>query len=343
MKRYVYNEETLTYEEMEVPRWRFIGSIVLRAVLALGLFVGFFVLYLDVLKLELPKTMVLKRRNEAWQAKMEVLDRDMDRCDAILGGIEDRDDEVYRSIFGMDPVPAEEKASGFGGANRYEYLGQYGANESLKRTTRRLDGLLKRAYLQSISLDEVAKVSKQAGDMPSCIPSIPPILPQPGTYRLSSSYGYRSDPLSRRYAFHEGQDFASHTGNPVYATGDGTVETVRYQFRGYGNEIVIDHGYGYKTRYAHLRTTEVAIGMRVHRGDRIGTLGNTGKSTGPHLHYEVLFKGSPIDPMNFMDLSMSVSEYKAMVEARKAADPAGKPTVAGLSERQKKQKSNGRR
>lgn len=343
MKRYVYNEETLTYEEMEVPRWRFIGSLVVRALLALALVFGFFVLYLDVLKLELPKTMILKRRNEAWQAKFELLDRDMDRCDAILSGIEDRDDEVYRSIFGMDPVPAEVRSSGFGGTNRYEYLNRYGANESLKGTTRRLDILLKRAYLQSVSLDEVSKVSKQAGDMPSCIPSVPPIVPQTGSYRLSSPYGYRSDPISRRFAFHEGQDFASHTGNPVYATGDGTVEVVRYQFRGYGNEIVIDHGYGYKTRYAHLKTTEVVAGMRVRRGDRIGTLGNTGKSTGPHLHYEILFKGSPIDPLNFMDLSMNVSEYKAMTAAREAERASARPSVSSMSRRQKKQKSNGRK
>ena len=179
--------------------------------------------------------------------------------------------------------------------------------------------------------------------MPSCIPSVPPILPQTGSYKLSSSFGYRSDPVYGRSAFHEGQDFASHKGNPVYATGDGIVEKVRYQYHGYGNEIIIDHGYGYRTRYAHLQSTLVVEGERIHRGDRIGTVGNTGKSTGPHLHYEVLFKGRPIDPMNFMDMTMPVAEYKTMVSEREAARAMTRQSVADLSKRQKKLKANVRK
>ena len=155
--------------------------------------------------------------------------------------------------------------------------------------------------------------------MISSVPTVPPILQKKGTFYLSSSFGYRSDPLYGDSRRHQGQDFASTIGNPVYATGDAVVEKVTYQYRGYGNEIVLDHGYGYETRYAHLNTIEVAEGMKVHRGDRIGTVGNTGKSTGPHLHYEVVYRGGRVNPMNYMDINMPVEEYEAMVNRRREA------------------------
>jgi len=337
MKRYVYNKETLNYEEMELPKWQFYGGVVLRGVAAVGIVIGFLWFYLDVLGWDLPKTALLKKKNAALQARMEVMNRNIDRCESILEGIEGRDDEVYRSVFGMDAVPQEERESGFGGKNRYEYLDSYGADESLKLTTRRLDNLLKRAYVRSLSFDEVGKVVKQAGDMPSCIPKVPPVLPSPGNYRLTSTYGYRSDPISGRPSFHSGVDLACHKGTPVYSTGDGVVEVVGYQFRGYGNEIVINHGYGYRTHYAHLKDSRVGVGTHVCRGDRIGSVGNSGKSTGSHLHYEVLFRGSPIDPMNFMDFEMPVGEYRAMVDRREAENALKPQSVASLVERRNKQ------
>src|SRR5574344_704082 len=121
-----------------------------------------------------------------------------------------------------------------------------------------------------------------------------------------------------------GQDFATKRGNPVYVTGGGVVEKANFQFNGYGNEIVVNHGYGYETRYAHLNTIEVTEGMKLQRGDRIGTVGATGKSTGSHLHYEVIYRGNRVNPLNYMDLSMPESEYRAMIEKRSAESPRGK-------------------
>jgi murein DD-endopeptidase MepM/ murein hydrolase activator NlpD len=132
-------------------------------------------------------------------------------------------------------------------------------------------------------------------------------------------------------------------GNPVYATGDGVVEKVDFKYTGYGNEVVIDHGFGYKTRYAHLNTIDVGVGQVLKRGDRIGEIGKSGKVTGPHLHYEVVFKGSQINPMSFMDMEMPVEEYRAMIGKRSAAAVGGPPpSAASMSERQKKQGTNGR-
>jgi len=149
--------------------------------------------------------------------------------------------------------------------------------------------------------------------MASCIPAIPPVNPDPSTYRLSSGFGYRSDPFTGRSKRHTGVDFALKPGNPIYATGDGVVESVKYEFFGYGNHVLIDHGFGYKTRYAHLKSISVVEGMKVKRGECIGESGNSGRSSGPHLHYEVIYKDKHINPANYYDLSITTDEYAEMV------------------------------
>lgn len=320
MARWRYNPKTLSYELLKEPKvlkhLRSIGFVVLAA----GLVVMYFWLYLDVFGWDLPKTARLKKEHAAWQAKIDVINRHLDNYEEILGGIEDRDDDVYRSIYGLNPVPAEVKNAGFGGVNRYEYLDRFGADQDLMNTVRRLDVLTKRTSVQSMALDEVSSIAVHAGDMIACVPAVPPIMPSPGTFHISSSFGYRTDPVYGGREFHRGQDIAAEKGVPVYATGDGVVELANFHFGGYGNEVMIDHGYGYKTHYAHLSAISVSPGMKVTRGDCIGAVGNSGKSTGPHLHYEVIYMGKYLNPMTFMDLNMNVDEYKAMVDKRKAED-----------------------
>ena len=317
MKRYVFNPISLQYETREGSRAVRVVRF-LAAAVAAGLLCWLYIwLYTSVFGLDLPKTALLKRENARWQARMQVLGRQLDIYEGTLRGIEERDDKVYRSIFGLNEIPEEVKAAGFGGATRYDYLDRFGADPGLKRTMRRLDVLTKRCYVQSLALDEVHTTAGTAGDMVSHIPAVPPILPDKRRYHLSSPFGYRTDPVYGVRRFPSGQDFAADKGYPVYATGDGVVETVRFQFSGYGNEVVIDHGFGYKTRYAHLNSTEVAPGMKLKRGDPVGTVGRSGKATGPHLHYEVLYKGNQINPYDFMDLSMPVEEYQAMIRQRR--------------------------
>ena len=295
--------------------------------------VFWFWLYLYVFHFELPKTVMLRRNNLEWQAKMDVIDSRLDRCEVALGGIEDRNDDVYRSIFGMNPIPRELKFSGLGGRNRYSFLDEEDASQALKAVSLRADTLLKRAYVQTKALDEVGVNSKKAGDMVSCIPAVPPILPKKGSYHISSPFGYRADPIHGYGRFHEGIDLASDRGNPVYATGNGVVVKVDFKFTGYGNEVVIDHGFGYKTRFAHLSTVCVGLGQHLCRGDQIGELGNSGKSTGPHLHYEVLYKGAPVNPFNFMDLGMTVEEYEAMTAGRRQATGSSQPSYDDILKR----------
>lgn len=326
MAKWAYNPETLLYEPQNESKGLKVLRTVLLVIAAPALVYLYFWLYTTVFGFELPKTAILRRQNARYQAKIELLNRQMDICEETIAGIEERDDHVYRSIYGLGDIPEELKNSGLGGANRYGYLDELGANSALKSSIRRADMLTKRSYLQSKSLDEVGQLARDAGDMVACVPSVPPICPEKGKYHLSSPFGGRTDPVYGGFEYHSGQDIATHRGNPVYATGDGVVAVAEFNFRGYGNEVVIDHGYGYKSHYAHLNTIEVADGMVVHRGERIGTVGSSGKSTGCHLHYEVIYRGSFVNPMNFMDMDMPVDEFKAMVREREASSSHGKRT-----------------
>lgn len=288
------------------PLLFFAASLVMAAL--------YFWIYVSVLGLELPKTALLKKKNAEWSSRIEVLNRQLDSYEEALGALQMRDDDIYRSIFGMDEIPAEVRNAGFGGVNRYAHYDDLDEDGLLKNTAIRLDVLTKKTYVQSRSFDEVALLSKRAGDMAMCIPAIPPVNPDPSVYRLSSGFGYRSDPIYGRSAFHKGVDFAMNPGNPVYSTGDGVVESVKFEFFGYGNQVVIDHGFGYKTRYAHLKAVGVVEGMKIKRGECIGQSGNSGKSSGPHLHYEVIYKDRPVNPANYYDLSITPEEYATMVQ-----------------------------
>lgn len=324
-KKYIFNSRTLTYEVKKRSRTSRIFKSAMMFAASLGLAVLYFWLYTSVLGLELPKTALLKKKNAEWCSKMEVMNRQLDSHEDALTSLQMRDDDIYRSIFGMNEIPLEVRNAGFGGVNRYAHYDGMDQNGLLKSTAVRIDVLTKKTYVQSKSFDEVALLSKRAGDMASCIPAIPPVNPDPTKYRLSSGFGYRVDPVYGRTAMHTGVDFALKPGNPVYSTGDGVVESVSFEFFGYGNHVVIDHGFGYKTRYAHMKNIGVVEGMKVKRGECIGESGNSGKSTGPHLHYEVIYKGRHVNPSNYYDLTITPEEFSTMVQ--NTADMSEKLTL----------------
>ena len=314
MANYVFNPITLQYEVREEPRYAKYVRTGLSILVAGGLCFLYFWLYTSVLGWDLPKTARLKKENAMWQSKIALAERQLDICEETLQGIEERDDHVYRSIFGMNVIPDEVKDAK--------------PDPQADPLTSRINSLTKRAYVQSMALDEVYGIALTAGDMVSHIPAVPPILPKSGSYRMASPFGYRVDPVYGGTRFHAGQDFAADVGYPVYVTGDGVVEKVNYGFTGYGNEIIIDHGFGYRTRYAHLSRIDVAKGMKVTRGDQIGAVGKTGKATGPHLHYEVIYKGNAINPYSYMNLDMTVEEYIAMITRRREeSGPKTKSTL----------------
>ncbi len=313
-KRYVFNSKTLSYEVKKRSRKsRLFKSLTLFAV-SLGMAVFYFWLYAYVLGLDLPKTALLKKMNALWCSRVEMLNRKLDESSDALTSLQMRDDDIYRSIFGMNEIPSEVRNAGFGGVNRYAHYDDVDPNGLLKKTAVRIDVLTKKTFVQSKSFDEVAQLSRRAGEMASCIPAIPPMNPDSKKYRFTSQFGYRRDPFTGRSKRHTGVDFAMKPGNPIYSTGDGVVESVKFELFGYGNQVVIDHGFGYKTRYAHLKSVGVAEGMKVKRGECIGLSGNSGRSSGPHLHYEVLYRDSHVNPANYFDLSITPEEYATMVQ-----------------------------
>ena len=242
--KYIFNFKTLMYEEERESKasnvWRsvaFFASTIVMAML-------YFWIYTSVLGLESPKTILLKKTNDRWCSKVEVMNSNLDKYQSTLEALELRDDDIYRSIFGMNEISSEVRNAGFGGVNRYGWLEEVDRDGLLRKTVIRLDVLTKKSYVQSKSFDEVALLSKRAGDMASCIPAIPPVSTDKSKYRLSSTFGYRTDPFTKKTKLHSGVDFAMKPGNPVYSTGDGVVESVSFEFFGYGNSIVIDHGFG---------------------------------------------------------------------------------------------------
>ena len=268
-----------------------------------------FLLYIwisvSVLHTDLPKTAILRRSNADWNSRMDRMAGNLDRCEEILSMLEVRDNKIYRSVYGLDEIPQAVRLSGLGGENRYAAL----EGTSLKDIATRLDILEKRVYIQSKSFDDVSMLQKTAGDMAAHIPAIPPMSPEKGSFHLSSPFGFRSDPLLGFTKRHTGMDFACPPGNPIYATGDGVVSKVAHDKGGYGNHVIVDHGFGYKTRYAHMSSTEVELGQKVSRGDFLGYSGRSGRITGPHLHYEVLYRKDYVNPALYMDLDMDPKDY----------------------------------
>jgi len=284
-------------------------------VLAAGvlLFVLFMTVHVWVLGKDLPKTAVLRRRNADWQSRLELLVARVDRDEEVMSLLEMRDDRIYRSVYGMDEIPAAVRNAGIGGNNRYPQLSTLDRGHILRRTALRLDGLEKRAVVQSKSYDDIFAMAQVAGDKAAHIPAIPPMSTAPGTYQLSSPFGYRSDPINGTSKMHNGMDFSCNPGNPIYATGDGTVILVESDFYGYGNHIEVDHGFGYVSRYSHLSDMFAYVGQKVRRGDCIALSGKSGRVTGPHLHYEVMYRNEFVNPAGYMDLSISPEDYDAMV------------------------------
>lgn len=284
-------------------------QLLMSFLVGVSLFIFYMWLYVSVLGADLPKTAILKLQNAIWSTRMDQMSKQLDRYDELLSLMEMRDNRIYRSVYGLDEIPEAVRGSGLGGEYRYAAL----EGTTLLDIVRRLDVLEKRAYIQSRSFDDVAVVQHTAGDMATHVPAIPPMNTDPSTYRMSSPFGYRSDPLLGFTKRHTGMDFACPPGNPIYATGDGVVVLAKYDHSGYGRHVEIDHGFGYVTRYAHMSRLDVEEGQAVKRGDCIGLSGRSGRITGPHLHYEVIYRNNYVNPAFYMDLDMPSKDYMEMV------------------------------
>jgi len=311
--KYYYDSENLAYRKIITKkRWKF--GFVMLFLIASGLF-GFlsFVILLNTPYFETPKNKIQKREIENLKLHYAILNKKMDQVEDVIDFIEDRDNNLYRVYFNTSPIPDEERKAGLKGEHRYAALEGYDNSQLVINTTKRIDVLQKALAIQSKSLDDILKMAKTKDKLLAAIPAIQPVRNE-NLKRMVSGFGYRTDPFTKIRKMHEGMDFTAKTGTPIYATGDGVVERADNTASGFGNHIVIRHGFGYETIYGHLSKYKCRPGQRVQRGDIIGYVGSTGRSEGPHLHYEVHKNGKVVNPLNFYYGNISAVEYVAIAQ-----------------------------
>ncbi|MCL2649781.1 MAG: M23 family metallopeptidase [Candidatus Azobacteroides sp.] len=307
---YFYNPQTLSYERA-YPSWQQRLWIVFRHFLV-GIIIGAVLFAFAFYYFDSPREQQLKKENGLLQTQYEVLSRRMNEDQRVLSDLQQRDDNLYRAIFQADPIPNSIRKPNYGSTNRYEKLMNMPNSELVISTTKKMDMISKQLYTQSLSYDEIAKMIANQKERLKCIPAIQPVANKDLT-RIASGYGMRIDPVYGYLKFHEGMDFTAKIGTDIYATGDGIVESAEWH-SGYGNCIIINHGYDYKTLYGHCEQLLVKAGEKVTRGEVIAKMGNTGKSTGPHLHYEVIVKGVHDNPAKYYYLDLTPEEYDKMIQ-----------------------------
>lgn len=314
--KYRYNPHTLSYDKIELT----LRDQLLRVMMFLGagLIIGIGIYFVTDAYVDSPKEKQLKKSNAELLSQYSILDKKLDQLTVVLEDLQRRDDNIYRVIFEAEPIANEIREAGFGGVNRYKQLENFSNAELIIETSKKLDKLSKQLYIQSKSFDEVFQMAQKKEEMLASIPAIQPVSNENLT-RMASGYGYRTDPVYKTTKFHAGMDFTAPRGTPIYATGDGKVIQADAMNRGYGNHVRIDHGYGYITLYAHMNKFNCKVGQQVKRGDVIGYVGNTGKSVGPHCHYEVRKNNNPINPVNFYFNDLTPEQYAKMLEL--ANDP----------------------
>jgi murein DD-endopeptidase MepM/ murein hydrolase activator NlpD len=309
-ERYYFDRNTLRFEKVKKPLKRKLRDGLIYFTILSLIAIGFRIVYDEHFTSTKLKRMAEK--NEMLKAGYSLLNNEILQAEKLLTGIQIRDDKVYRSVFNMDPIPGSVREAGFGGSESYYHL-LFSRNAPIvTNTAKKLEKLLTKARIQSLSLNDLVVLARKQQQFLSCRPSIQPISPQ-DNFWLTSTFGMRFDPFTKRKKYHHGLDLAGDVGLKIYATGDGKIVTTHHSNSGYGNEVVIDHGFGYVTRYAHLSKILVKKGEVVTRGQQIGKLGSTGRSTGPHLHYEVLFNSKPVNPMYYYYEDLSGDEFQKMV------------------------------
>jgi len=310
-KIYRFNAENLQYELIK-PTFKS-GLIKGISFVFVGLFFVSVVMSISYNFFKSPKEIVLQREIDQYRLQYSILNDRLDRLENVANNLQERDDNIYRVIFEAEPVPDEIREAGMGGSDRYSKLRGFKNSDLIIHTNQMIDELSNKLYVQSKSFDEVFELARNKGEMMACIPAIQPISDK-YKRRISAFYGYRIHPIYKTKIFHDGVDFSAPIGTEVYASGDGVVVQSTRSNYGYGNVIKIDHGYGYMTVYAHLNKILVRKGQKIKRGSTIGMVGNSGLSTGPHLHYEVRKNKRQVNPIYYFFNDLNVEDYDEIIK-----------------------------
>ena len=308
---YKYNPDTLEYEEVKLTMWDRIKT--LSYYLIASVVFSFLIISVAFYNIRNYIQKEAAKENQSLRQEISSFNKDLNLILEVLGDIQLRDDNIYRAIFETDPYPDYKRQLGTGGNSmkykKYENM-EYG--DLVIEISKKIELIEKKLASQSKSFDEVFDLTKEKQKMIKSIPSIQPVSNRDLT-RIASGFGLRMHPIYKIIKMHKGMDFTAPIGTEIYATGDGVVEKVGW-VGGYGKTIMINHGFGYKTRYAHCSKYNCRKGQKVKRGDLIGFVGNTGQSSGPHLHYEVFKNNRQINPVNFFFNDLSPEEYDKVIE-----------------------------
>ncbi|HVD97147.1 MAG TPA: M23 family metallopeptidase [Cytophagaceae bacterium] len=311
--KYYYDTETCKFERLKTSVSDVVintaGFVILSLVFATGLLFAYSYFF------QSPREQYLSRENKDLNFYYKLMNREMTAMDKMLVSLQEKDDQVYRSIFESKPVSSSVRNSGIGNMEIYRELldKNMSQQELILSTLDKLNRLKKKAYVQSKSYEDILVLSKQKAALLAAMPAIQP-LSNPNLTKLVSGFGYRMHPIYKVRLFHTGVDFSAARGTPVYATGDGVIITTARNLGGYGNEIEVDHGFGYVTKYAHLESFNVKIGQKVKRGELIGYSGSSGAATAPHLHYEVIHDGVKVNPIHYFFKDLNSEQYKKILE-----------------------------
>ncbi len=310
---YRFNPHTLRYEKVFVSLRERIRRISFNVLF--GVVLGVLIVFVGLQFMDSPKERSMQRELAKYKRQTRRLNDRVERAEKVIADLEERDNVLYRTIFESEPIGDEKRRSGIGGVERYADLEDIDDEGLLKETSMKVDDLTKRIYIESKSLDELYEMARTKGDRMAAMPAIMPIDKRHA--KVVSGYGMRFHPILKHYRLHAGMDITARQGTPIYATGDGVVRVAGRNAQGYGGYgvvVLVDHGFGFQTLYAHMQTAKVRVGQKVKRGEQIGTVGNTGLSTGSHLHYEVILNGKRVDPVYYFSADLTPEEYEEVIE-----------------------------
>ncbi len=315
--KYFYNTHTLRYEKLVTPlrvKLLKIFGFIAMAIVTAGLIVIIAFQYI-----ESPQAKALQLENNNLRGRYSVLQQQVKQLQQTMGELEKRDNEVYRSIFEAAPIPDSARLKQIEKTNEVKLVENMDENELLKSVSGQLNNLLLRVAYQQKSFTALDEMVKNKEKLLAAIPAIQPVSNKDLT-RIASGFGSRIDPVYKVPKFHAGLDFTAPTGTPIYATADGVVKEANYNTGGYGNMVLINHGYGYETLYGHMVRIKTRAGAKITRGEVIGYVGSTGKSTGAHCHYEVHKDGQPVDPVYFFYNDLTPEQYDRLLKLAAAGN-----------------------
>ncbi len=313
--KYYFNTHTLRFEKVDTPLK--VRLLQLFGFIAASIVTGVVIVAILFQYIDSPKEKLLRQQNESYKANYSLVQQRVKQLELQMTELESRDNEVYRSIFESSPIPDSARLKDMDALKEAKLIQNLSSSDLLQNMIDQLNNLSVRTSFQDKSFLEITSMVKNKEKLLRAIPAIQPVSNK-NLNRIGGSFGYRIDPVYKDFRFHQGLDFTAPSGTPIYATADGVVQIAGFSTDGYGNKVVINHGFGYQTLYGHMFRVKAKAGQTVKRGEVIGYIGNTGKSTGPHCHYEVIKRGIKVDPVYYFYNDLTPAQFDRILKAAAA-------------------------